>query len=181
MNYFNIITLGVLGALPTGPALLGLYKETAIRSALPKRMILSFLIADFIFLALACLVYQQGEWVERYRPFIYLCSSVFLFYSGITLIKKRTKTTHSSSSVGKVFFSVILNPSIFLFYFGILFLLSSKIQMGLLFSVTTISLLVFLKLMISFALDVQKHLTKIHLISGIGFSLLGIHFLTKLF
>lgn len=181
MNILNVLIIGILGALPTGPALLGLYEEAAQRARLPKRMILSFLLADLSFLILAFCVYQQGQWIEDYKTGIYFCSALFLLYSGARLLWSKKLSSYKAQTSTKTFLSVILNPSIFLFYLGVFFLLTNKEQAALLFITTTVSLIVFLKIISTYALDIKSHLQKIHLIAGIVFSLLGIHFLTKVF
>lgn len=181
MSTINVLVIGILGAFPTGPALLGLYEETAKKARLPKRLLLSFLIADLAFLILALCVYQHSQWLEDYKSGIYFCSAIFLIYSGARLLGHHKLEVQPKCTTGKIFLSVILNPSIFLFYLGVLFLLTNKEQAALLFLTTTVSLVLFLKIISSFALDIKKHLQKVHLVAGVGFLILGIHFLTKTF
>ncbi len=181
MNTINVLAIGVLGALPTGPALLSLYEETAHKARLPKRLILSFLIADLVFLVLAFCVFQHSQWLEDFNSGIYFCSAAFLVYSGVRLLGNKKLVAQTKCTTGKVFLSVILNPSIFLFYLGILFLLTTASQAALLFITTTISLILFLKLISTFSLDIKKHLQRVHIVAGIGFIFLGIHFFTKIF
>lgn len=179
MGQINLILLGLLGALPTGPALLGVYQETIRTAKLPKRMLLAFLLGDFIYFLLAALLIQHASWLENYKMPIFLFSGLFLSYSGCRLLLKRQIENKNVGSIKRTFLSVICNPSILLFYLGVFVLISNKDQAGLLFVTTVLALIGILKYISTRSINILAYAAKINFIAGLAFCVLGLNFLFK--
>lgn len=119
MNLVAMVTMGLISALPTGPSLYHVYRNAAIHKSLSLKDLTYYLAADFVHIVVVLLLVNFIKPVQNYLA---IGGGLFLILLAVQLLIKKTNSATEDAktmSSEKLFFVVLFNPLIPLFYLGL--------------------------------------------------------------